>query len=53
MSILYCEFCGEYIDTDFDDEHYLPDGECAEETISKLKNDGLTEEQIDQELEER
>lgn len=50
MSIAYCEFCGQYVDTDYDDEHYLDSGECLEEKVDEFKKEELTEEQIDEEL---
>ena len=52
MSILYCEYCHEYIDEDFNVEHFLPTGECEEETIEKLKDEGKTDEEIIHILEE-
>lgn len=52
MSILYCFFCDEYIDTDYDSEHYLSDGECELEAVERLKDEGLTEEEIINKLEE-
>ncbi len=39
MSVLYCNFCGKYIDTDFDIEHYVTDDldYCVEEEEYDLK----------------
>ena len=52
MSILYCEYCDLFIDTDFAAEHFLPDGECELEIVEKLKDEGLTDEEILIKLEE-
>ena len=35
MSIVYCEYCDEYIDTDFDSEHFDDDGKCWEELLEE------------------
>ena len=52
MSILYCEYCHAYIDTDFYAEHFLADGECELEVVEKLQQEGLTDEEIIIKLEE-
>jgi hypothetical protein len=31
MSVMYCDYCGKYIDTDFDLEHFDEDMECLKE----------------------
>ncbi len=52
MSVLYCEYCHEYIDTDFNEEHYTSDGECVNEIIGKLKDEDLENWEI-KELEQK
>ena len=37
MSILYCCFCNEYVDTDYHSEHYNSNGECWEKIIEAYK----------------
>ena len=51
MSVLYCEFCGEYVDLDYNDEHYFPDGSCWKELADKVESKGLSDEEFDKELE--
>ena len=52
MSVLYCDFCDEYVDTDFNAEHYTGGGKCCAELVSELEEEGLTEEEIQEQLEE-
>lgn len=51
MSVLYCCFCDEYVDTDYDSEHYFPNESCWKELASELEDKGLSDEEIDKELE--
>ncbi len=51
MSVLYCEFCDNYVDTDFDSEHYTLNGKCYEELMAELKDEGLSEEEIEERIE--
>lgn len=37
MSIMYCDFCDLYIDTDFNLEHFNEDGECENEKEQEIK----------------
>ena len=30
MSVMYCEHCDKYIDTDFNAEHFDENGDCEE-----------------------
>ena len=40
MSIVYCEYCHEYIDTDFNAEHFIDEvGECSEICIEQQEDE--------------
>ena len=45
MSVVYCEYCDEYIDTDFDVEHFDEDENCFKEL-----EDNKTDDESDGEL---
>ena len=47
MAIVYCEYCSEHVDMDYHSEHFNSDGECIENMINDLKENGLTDEEID------
>ena len=37
MSVIYCSYCGNYVDTDFNLEHWIDnDGEICEKQINNL-----------------
>ena len=39
MSVLYCYYCHEYIDTDFNTEHFNEEGDCELQIKEEEKND--------------
>ena len=40
MSILYCEYCHEYIDTDYNAEHFTDeDGECSDKCMNQQEDE--------------
>lgn len=40
MSILYCEYCHEYIDTDYNAEHFTDeDGEYSEKCMNQQEDE--------------
>ncbi len=47
MSVMYCEYCHKYIDTDYDAEHFDSDGECLEQIIDTMRKNGASEEIIE------
>ena len=50
MSIMYCEYCHWYIDTDFDSEHFDEDGTCFEEMeVKAMEEAGITTKKIEEE----
>ena len=50
MSVMYCEYCHGYIDTDFNVEHFTDDGDCVEKVIEDLKDSGYSDDEIEKRL---
>jgi len=37
MSVVYCEYCDQHIDTDYNAEHFTDDGECIQQGENIMK----------------
>lgn len=52
MSVVYCEHHDTFIDTDYNAEHFLDDGECFDKALYALVEEGYTEELALEKLED-
>ena len=50
MSVMYCENCHDYIDTDYNAEHFDSNGDCVEATIATMEENGASEKEIEEYL---
>lgn len=47
MAITYCDHCNQQIDLDYNCDHFTSNGDCVEQIVEQLEEEGLTPKQIE------